>query len=208
MTALNLAVVFGPTILKPREESLETAGNNDLINAVTEKLIQNCDVIFTGPPPAVSSSRTKSVNPEPMSPDAKKLNRRTMALPTPTLGEPPATVRPPPRALPDLQGVKLKPAESAESPKPAPARALPDISGVKLKPSNPNSLPAPILDNSELAAKLASRKSVLVPQGTHSSPNLVETAKQAPAPAQPLSAVKRTPTPGHRSLEYAPSYKH
>ncbi len=47
MTALNLATVFGPTILRAREESLETAGNNDLVNGVTETMITQPDVIFS-----------------------------------------------------------------------------------------------------------------------------------------------------------------
>jgi len=46
MTALNLATVFGPTILRPREESLETAMNNDLINPLTETMIQNVEFLF------------------------------------------------------------------------------------------------------------------------------------------------------------------
>jgi len=46
MTALNLAVVFGPSIIKSREESLETAGNNDIINSLVEAMIQNPEAIF------------------------------------------------------------------------------------------------------------------------------------------------------------------
>jgi len=47
MTPLNLGTVFGPTILRPgKEESMADAGKMEMANAITEKIIQNFEVIF------------------------------------------------------------------------------------------------------------------------------------------------------------------
>lgn len=47
MTTLNLATVFGPTILKPgKEESFADAGKMEIANAITDKIIQYYDYIF------------------------------------------------------------------------------------------------------------------------------------------------------------------
>jgi len=46
MTALNLATVFGPTFLRAHEETLATAGNNDLINPLTELMIKDPFSLF------------------------------------------------------------------------------------------------------------------------------------------------------------------
>ena len=55
MPSANLAIVFGPTILRPgREERFEDAGNMEIANRLTERLIHNYDGIFVIFPPAFS----------------------------------------------------------------------------------------------------------------------------------------------------------
>ncbi|KAH3757005.1 Rho GTPase-activating protein [Pelomyxa schiedti] len=49
MTARNLAVVFGPTILRPREETLELAAVSDTTNYVCESMITGFSAIFGEP---------------------------------------------------------------------------------------------------------------------------------------------------------------
>lgn len=46
MTPKNLAVVFGPTILRPREETIATAANSEATNFVCETLIINYKSMF------------------------------------------------------------------------------------------------------------------------------------------------------------------
>ncbi len=47
MPPANLAIVFGPTILRPgKEEKIEDAGNMEIANRLTERLIFNYDAIF------------------------------------------------------------------------------------------------------------------------------------------------------------------
>lgn len=52
MPPANLAIVFGPTILRPgKEEKFEDAGNMELANRLTERLIFSYDAIFVLPSP-------------------------------------------------------------------------------------------------------------------------------------------------------------
>ena len=53
MTAANLGVCFGPTLLRPKEETVASIMDIKFCNEVVEVLIQNCDKVF---PPAGDSS--------------------------------------------------------------------------------------------------------------------------------------------------------
>lgn len=46
MTVNNLAIVFGPPLLRPREETFETMYNIVSLNELTADLIENCDEIL------------------------------------------------------------------------------------------------------------------------------------------------------------------
>ena len=46
MTAANLGVVFGPTLLRPREETVASIMDIKFCNEVVEILIDNCDTFF------------------------------------------------------------------------------------------------------------------------------------------------------------------
>ena len=46
MTAANLGVVFGPTLLRPKEETVASIMDIKFCNEVVESLIENCDTFF------------------------------------------------------------------------------------------------------------------------------------------------------------------
>ena len=46
MTAANLGVVFGPTLLRPKEETVASIMDIKFCNEVVEILIDNCDTFF------------------------------------------------------------------------------------------------------------------------------------------------------------------
>jgi hypothetical protein len=50
MTVGNLAVCFGPTLLRPEEETVASIIDIKFYNIVVELLIENCDRIIAGPP--------------------------------------------------------------------------------------------------------------------------------------------------------------
>jgi hypothetical protein len=46
MTAANIGVCFGPTLLRPREETVATIMDIKFCNEVIQILIENCDNFF------------------------------------------------------------------------------------------------------------------------------------------------------------------
>lgn len=54
MTASNLSVVFGPTLLRPEEETVASIMDLKFYNIVVEILIDNCDRLFNEPPPSTT----------------------------------------------------------------------------------------------------------------------------------------------------------
>ena len=48
MEPVNLAIVFGPTLMRPREESMDAVMNTGPQNSVIENLIVQCDWFFDG----------------------------------------------------------------------------------------------------------------------------------------------------------------
>lgn len=50
MTVGNLAVCFGPTLLRPEEETVASIMDIKFYNIVVEILIENCEIIIAGPP--------------------------------------------------------------------------------------------------------------------------------------------------------------
>lgn len=59
MTVGNLAVCFGPTLLRPEEETVASIMDIKFYNIVVEILIENCERIIAGPPQ--DSSRITAV---------------------------------------------------------------------------------------------------------------------------------------------------
>lgn len=58
MTVGNLAVCFGPTLLRPEEETVASIMDIKFYNIVVEILIENCERIIAGPPQDLSSRIT------------------------------------------------------------------------------------------------------------------------------------------------------
>jgi hypothetical protein len=86
MTALNLATVFGPTILRPgREESFADAGKMEIANAVTEKIIQFYDFLFN-----VGSERLPQGSTTPGIPVVGTPIQQAAPAPITTFAPPPA----------------------------------------------------------------------------------------------------------------------
>lgn len=56
MTVGNLAVCFGPTLLRPEEETVASIMDIKFYNIVVEILIENCEKITAGPPQDSPSS--------------------------------------------------------------------------------------------------------------------------------------------------------
>lgn len=56
MTVGNLAVCFGPTLLRPEEETVASIMDIKFYNIVVEILIENCERITKGPPQESPSS--------------------------------------------------------------------------------------------------------------------------------------------------------
>lgn len=56
MTVGNLAVCFGPTLLRPEEETVASIMDIKFYNIVVEILIENCEKITAGPPQESPSS--------------------------------------------------------------------------------------------------------------------------------------------------------
>lgn len=50
MTVGNLAVCFGPSLLRPEEETVASIMDIKFYNIVVEILIENCERIIAGPP--------------------------------------------------------------------------------------------------------------------------------------------------------------
>ena len=48
MEPVNLAIVFGPTLMRPREDSMDAVLNTGPQNSVIENLIVQCDWFFDG----------------------------------------------------------------------------------------------------------------------------------------------------------------
>ncbi len=59
MTAANIGVCFGPTLLRPREETVATIMDIKFCNEVIQILIENCDNFFQN-----SSSSSAESSPE------------------------------------------------------------------------------------------------------------------------------------------------
>ncbi|XP_014220651.1 rho GTPase-activating protein 10-like [Trichogramma pretiosum] len=62
MTVGNLAVCFGPTLLRPEQETVASIMEIKFYNVVTEVLIENCERIIAGPPSLDASSPMKVGN--------------------------------------------------------------------------------------------------------------------------------------------------
>lgn len=62
MTAANLGVVFGPTLLRPKEETVASIMDIKFCNEVVQILIENCDNLFF--PSHLNQSNTDSSSPE------------------------------------------------------------------------------------------------------------------------------------------------
>ena len=75
MTAANLGVVFGPTLLRPKEETVASIMDIKFCNEVVEILIENCDTFF----PPLSSNHSDSSSPE----SGPGKNRKGRAPPVP-----------------------------------------------------------------------------------------------------------------------------
>lgn len=60
MTVGNLAVCFGPTLLRPEEETVASIMDIKFYNIVVEILIENCERITKGPPTQESPSSGQS----------------------------------------------------------------------------------------------------------------------------------------------------
>jgi hypothetical protein len=58
MTAANIGVCFGPTLLRPREETVATIMDIKFCNEVIQILIENCDTFF---PPNSSADSSPEV---------------------------------------------------------------------------------------------------------------------------------------------------
>lgn len=56
MNVCNIGVCFGPTLLRPEEESVAAIMNIKFCNVVVEILIENCEKIFTTKPPSGSEN--------------------------------------------------------------------------------------------------------------------------------------------------------
>lgn len=50
MTASNLAIVFGPPLLRPRQETFDTICHTVTVNSLTEFMIENCNDILAAFP--------------------------------------------------------------------------------------------------------------------------------------------------------------
>lgn len=71
MTIGNLAVCFGPSLLRPEEETVASIMDIKFYNIVVEILIENCERIIAGPPQDTvrsiqntAASRSQRVNVE------------------------------------------------------------------------------------------------------------------------------------------------
>jgi hypothetical protein len=72
MTAANLGVVFGPTLLRPKEETVASIMDIKFCNEVVEILIENCDIFFpplstnhSGPSMSLSNNFNHQIYPAP-----------------------------------------------------------------------------------------------------------------------------------------------
>lgn len=68
MTVGNLAVCFGPTLLRPEEETVASIMDIKFHNIVVEILIENCERIAAGPPQEFSRPIAVPQNPNPTKP--------------------------------------------------------------------------------------------------------------------------------------------
>jgi len=46
MNTTNLSIVFGPTLLRPETETIETTLNSPIVNGIVQRIIENADAIF------------------------------------------------------------------------------------------------------------------------------------------------------------------
>lgn len=202
MTALNLAVVFGPTVMKAKTETLETAGNNDLVNSITELIILHPHLTTGGEKPTEATQASPRGSQEPLgNPTRKqslpgavsdelssKLNRRSLEAqgsPPTTRGPLPATRGPPPsRGPPIMRGPPpaLKTPSKAPGKLPLPpgrgppGRMLPQRGGPKM------SLTPPIRRHTS--------ESPPMPPKSQSAPSVTAIVANAPLP---LPLVSQTP---------------
>ncbi|XP_031840222.1 GTPase regulator associated with FAK isoform X4 [Nomia melanderi] len=65
MTIGNLAVCFGPSLLRPEEETVASIMDIKFYNIVVEILIENCERIIAGPPQDIIRSTQITQNPVP-----------------------------------------------------------------------------------------------------------------------------------------------
>ena len=71
MTPANLGVVFGPTLLRPKEETVASIMDIKFCNEVIEILIEHCDTFFNSPMHNNSDS----------SPEIRKVKAKAPAIP-------------------------------------------------------------------------------------------------------------------------------
>ena len=62
MTAANIGVCFGPTLLRPREETVATIMDIKFCNEVVQILIENCDKFFSSVESSPEVARTSEVD--------------------------------------------------------------------------------------------------------------------------------------------------
>ncbi|KAM9330453.1 rho GTPase-activating protein 10 [Gastrophryne carolinensis] len=85
MTVANLGVVFGPTLMRPEEETVAAIMDLKFQNIVVEILIENYEKIFKNPPDD-SSDDTASISPRaPPRQSKKQRNKRPVAIYNPCL---------------------------------------------------------------------------------------------------------------------------
>lgn len=65
MTIGNLAVCFGPSLLRPKEETVASIMDIKFYNIVVEILIENCERIIAGPPQDTMQSAQITQNTAP-----------------------------------------------------------------------------------------------------------------------------------------------
>lgn len=50
MNTTNLSIVFGPTLLRPETETIETTLNSPIVNGIVQRIIEVCDAAATHHP--------------------------------------------------------------------------------------------------------------------------------------------------------------
>ncbi|CAH2301134.1 rho GTPase-activating 10 isoform X1 [Pelobates cultripes] len=82
MTVANLGVVFGPTLMRPQEETVAAIMDLKFQNIVVEILIENHEKIFTNPPDDSLSEPSMSISPPSAPPrqSRRQRNKRPLAV--------------------------------------------------------------------------------------------------------------------------------